>query len=78
MLPGRRVNCERGGLTNKLSKMFLAKMSNDLKLILRAWGELQTFVKTELERTQSFKPTYVALRIMVNTCAIQIPQGFHK
>jgi len=30
-------------------------------------------VKIEFERTQSFKPTYVALRIMVNTCAIQIP-----
>jgi len=33
MLLGRRVNCERGGLTNKLGKMFLAKMSNDLKLV---------------------------------------------
>ena len=33
MLLGRRVNCERGDLTNKLSKIFLTKICNDLKLI---------------------------------------------
>jgi len=33
MLLDRRVNYEPAGSTNKLSKMFLAKMSNDLKLI---------------------------------------------
>jgi len=50
--------------------MYLGKMSNDLKLVCVHGANSKRLVKIELERTQSFKPTCVALRIMINTCAI--------
>ena len=80
MLLCSRVNCERVGLTNKTSKMFLTKMSDDLKLVCAHGGEFQTFaVKIELETTRDLKPTYVSLthreNMYVNQIGIRLSQG---